>query len=352
MSEAALLSFYPGPSQLRPSVARHIADACASGILSRNHRSPEFVAMYARMTEVLRDRLDIPADYHILTASSATECWEILAQSFGALNTLHIANGAFGQKWADWRKAIAPNTWIHRFGPEQSLSLNDLKIYRDSELICLVQTETSNATQVKSGTLRDIRRHFPQALVAVDATSSMAGIALPWLAADLWFASVQKCFGLPAGLAVLVCSPRAAEVARRLGERRHYNSLIHLLDMSARHQTTHTPNVLGIFLLEKVMAEAESIHQVSHRLKDRCQQLIGQLERRGHQPLIANRHVRADTVLALRTTPEQLQQLKSTCAQHHILLGNGYGPWKDNTFRIANFPALSTADFERLYAVI
>jgi phosphoserine aminotransferase len=54
---------------------------------------------------------------------------------------------------------------------------------------------------------------IPDALIAVDATSSMAGVELDWQSADIWFASVQKCFGLPAGMAVMVCSPRALQYA-------------------------------------------------------------------------------------------------------------------------------------------
>lgn len=60
----------------------------------------------------------------------------------------------------------------------------------------------------------------------MDATSTMGGINLPWLEADVWFASVQKCLGIPAGLGVLICSPKALERATQLNKKVHYNDIL------------------------------------------------------------------------------------------------------------------------------
>ena len=43
-----------------------------------------------------------------------------------------------------------------------------------------------------------------------------------------------------------------------------------------------------------------------------------------------------------------IQHIKHICLQNQIELGNGYGIWKENTVRIANFPSHTVADFDQL----
>ncbi|MCS6833471.1 MAG: aminotransferase class V-fold PLP-dependent enzyme, partial [Flammeovirgaceae bacterium] len=188
--------------------------------------------------------------------------------------------------------------------------------------------------------------------ICVDATSSMAGIQLDWLSADIWFASVQKCFGLPAGLAVLICSPRAIQKAQELQHLQHYNSLVFMARMAEVYQTTYTPNVLNIFLLKKLMQTREPIDKVAHKIKQRADILYQTLLRMGYTCLIADRRLRSDTVIALKDHPEKITFLKKTALQEGFLLGNGYGKWKENTFRIANFPAISDEAMEKLLAFL
>jgi phosphoserine aminotransferase len=177
----------------------------------------------------------------------------------------------------------------------------------------------------------------------------MGGVALDWLSADIWFASVQKCLGLPAGMGIMVCSPKAIEKALQLGENRHYNSLIHLNAQMANWQTTHTPNVLGIYLLYRVMLQAEDIHKINNKLKARERWLTQRLLKAGFAPLVENSKLRANTVISIQARADFLKILKEKAQHEGIVLGNGYGLWKNNTFRIANFPALSQDNFDKLW---
>jgi hypothetical protein len=40
------------------------------------------------------------------------------------------------------------------------------------------------------------------------------------------------------------------------------------------------------------------------------------------------------------------------CLKNNIELGKGYGNWKDNTIRIANFPSHTLEDFHQLFNLI
>ncbi len=175
-----------------------------------NHRSPEFMALCENTVSLLKEKLDIPATYTVFFTSSATECWEIIAQSIISEKSLHIFNGAFGEKWFDYTHRLVPGAQAFPFDAESKLDLKKLPL-KNQEVICLTQNETSNGTELNESIIASIKRKNPRALIAVDATSSMAGIELNFKSADVWFASVQKCFGLPAGLAIMVCSPQAIQ---------------------------------------------------------------------------------------------------------------------------------------------
>jgi phosphoserine aminotransferase len=177
----------------------------------------------------------------------------------------------------------------------------------------------------------------------------MAGISLNMSVADVWYASVQKCFGLPAGLGILVCSPRALKTASEIGERKHYNSLLHVQDMMAKWQTSCTPNVLTIYLLMRALQDSKGIEQVHKKTEKRYREWISFLEKRNSiSHLIENKSVHSYTVIPVKSTPEITASIKAAAFQQDILLGEGYGAWKGDTFRIANFPAIKGKEIKKL----
>lgn len=332
-----MITFYPGPSKVYPAVADYAAEAVRSGIVSLNHRSPGFMEVVKEAIQLLHEKLAIPADYQIAFVSSATECWEIVAQSLTAETSLHPFAGAFGQKWAEY---------AYRIKPPVNLS--------EADVLCIVQNETSNGSQVSMPSLAQFRAEF-SGIIAVDAVSSMAGIAFDWTLADVWFASVQKCFGLPAGLAVLVYSPSALKRAQAIGENDHYNSLLFIHENFAKFQTPYTPNGLGIYLLMRVLQQVPAIAAVDALTRQRSADWYRFLTDwtttpagRGFSLLNDDSAVRSDTVIAVKGSEERIRAIKAAALQAGIQLGNGYGDWKQTTFRLANFPAITNDEISQL----
>ncbi|MEM7108974.1 MAG: aminotransferase class V-fold PLP-dependent enzyme, partial [Bacteroidota bacterium] len=198
-----MISFYPGPSRVEERIPEYVQDAYNEGILSINHRSDEFMELAKDTVRELKTKLSIPEDYSVFFASAATECWEIIAQSLVKNESMHFFNGAFGEKWFKYTKKITTNAVERPFNMDDLLNPRELEIPSATDVICLTQNETSNGTQVHHSTIGKINDMYPDPLIAVDATSSMAGVKLYFTNADVWYASVQKCFGLPAGLAVM-----------------------------------------------------------------------------------------------------------------------------------------------------
>lgn len=343
------ISFYPGPSKVYEEVPRYVRDAWQAGILSINHRSEEFIRMSRDTVKLLHRKLNIPSSYTIFFTGSATECWEIIAQSLITDRSLHFHNGAFGQKWFDYTSRLQPGARSIPFEVNEFPDFTPAANADSQTVICITQNETSNGTHIPNRQLQLLRKTAPEALITVDATSSMGGIALDFKAADVWFASVQKCFGLPAGLALLVCSPRAVNRFSSIGEKAHYNSLTFMKDMMDKWQTPFTPNVLGIYLLMRVMEKAEAIKTVEARLKEQYAQWVKFMaERRSLTHFVENPEVQSWTVVPVKCSPDVLQRVKKDAKKNGLLLGEGYGPFKAATFRIANFPALKKSEIRTL----
>ena len=178
----------------------------------------------------------------------------------------------------------------------------------------------------------------------------MGGILLDFRVADIWLASVQKCFGLPAGLGLMICSPKAIEQAKAIGETDHYNSLTFMHEMIKKWQTPFTPNVLNIYLLMRVMEKADPIEEVHVRVTKRYfewKDFFDQKHSLKH--LIKNQEAHSFTVIPVTGDETLIARVKAKAKKAGILLGEGYGgELKPITFRIANFPAIKKKEIKML----
>ena len=360
-----MITFYPGPSKVYPQVEGYMQEAFRSGILSMNHRSQGFMDVLRETIRLMHLKLNIPDDYTIYLVSSATEAWEIIAQSLTAHHSAHHYNGAFGKKWFSYASHIVPQTSGSLFPIEQTIPTHLIEHENDTaradfnrqrleeyEVLCLTHSETSNGTHIRMEDLARIRA-ITHALIAVDATSSLGGTVFDWSLGDVWFASVQKCLGLPAGLGLMVCSPKTLEKAKKVNDILRYNSLLFMHENFEKYQTHYTPNTLGIYLLMRVMEQVETIQKVGARIEKRAAMLYDFLENETPwQPLVQNPATRSETVIAVKGEPERIAMVKKKALAAGITLGNGYGEWKNNTFRMANFPAIDEEEVEVLKAFL
>jgi phosphoserine aminotransferase len=349
-----MLSFYPGPSKVHPEVLGFIQEAFSNGVVSINHRSERFEVLLKDTLQILHEKWNIPQDYTLYFISSATEAWEIVAQSLIKEKSLHLYNGAFGKKWAHYTQQIIPNARSVEFGLNDDLkSIAPPLNTKDFDTICLVQSETSNGTgQTICRSDFDLHK---DAIIAVDATSTMGGINLPWPEADVWFASVQKCMGIPAGLGVLICSPKALERAAQLNKKVHYNDILLMEENRKLFQTHYTPNVLSIYVLNKLAHLLPNLTVIDQQTLEKASVLTDYFSNTNafHLSfLIENPNLRLPTVFALQGETEQIKRLQNLCLKNNIELGKGYGEWKNNTIRIANFPSHTLEDFSQLINLI
>ena len=348
-----MISFSPGPSKVHDRLPFYLKDAYDQGILSANHRSATFMHLYQGTEELIKEKLDIPTDYKLLFTSSATENWEIIAQSVVEKSSYHIFSGSFGKKWFGFAQHLNRSTQSYQLDSNREVDVQSLDLGVEFDLIAITQNETSNATQVSMKALEALKEKFPDKMIAVDATSSMAGVYLDFKLADIWYASVQKCFGLPAGLGLLVLSPKAIQKVKSKGEKGRYNSLSFMLENAENFQTHYTPNVMGIYLLNRSLQDSPFIVTTDGQTKermDRLEAVVTQSETLDF--LILNPLTRSKTVLGISGEESFVSEIKKSAENNGMQLGSGYGPLKPTSFRIANFPAVTDEEFDELISFL
>lgn len=336
--------FTVGPSQLYPGMARMIQKALDNGIGSISHRSDKFRKIYQQTKQALIDLLNIPIDYQVLFLGSSLEIMERIITSCVEQNCVHLVNGAFGEKF--WQTAVNNGKKARKIDYDQNgFNPNKLNIPKKTEMICLTQNETSTGVAIPETVICKLKRLNPKPLLTVDIVSSAPTVNLDWQLIDLGFFSGQKGFGLPAGLAVLIVSPRAIIKARQLAKSGKavigFHNLAILAEKETDQQTPETPNVLGIYLLGKVINKMiKKTLKVIRQETDAKAKLLNNLTRNGVK-------WRSRTTIVIDVdfpNTNFIQQL----TEMGFVVSDGYGENKGKQIRIANFPAHSITQVKKL----
>lgn len=349
-----MIYFTAGPSQIYPTVPQHLQRAVEEGVLSISHRSSRFTDIHAHMERGLRAVLDIPADYHVFLFSSATEVWERIAQNCIARESFHLVNGSFSASFADTVRRYGKTAHVHQVPDFEGFDIGSIAVPEAAELIAAIGNESSTGVMMPTTDLRLLRERFPEKLIVVDAVSAVPTWRVDISLLDGLYFSVQKGFGLPAGLGVLVLSPRLLERGLELERAGQVVGSYHrwgkLHEFSQKQQTPATPNVLGIYLLAQVcadmqprMAEIMAAHAEKNRLL--CDFIA---QRPDLDFAVADPRHRSNTVIVARHTFSDGKAYIKGLAAKGYEVGSGYGKFVDAQIRISNFPATSVADVEGL----
>lgn len=317
-----------------------------------SHRGKAFADIYSRTETALRMLMSIPPDHIVTFVGSATEAMERSLQGVTHDRSHHFIQGEFGEKWFTIAEQLGKHPTATRAIAGRPYP--SLDVPADAELVCITHNETSTGAMVPDEVLQQLLSRPHRPLVGLDVVSSAPLSELPWAALDLVFFSVQKAFGLPAGLGVLVISPRAvarcqelARQGRRIGS---YHSLVQLVSAAEKHQTPTTPNVLGIYLLGRVAEDmtSQGIAKLREENRKRAAVIYEIIEANEHfSPFVPDAAWRSPTVIVAEVkhgNTRLLQQLE----QQQLVLGKGYKDFADTHVRIANFPAMDETTFDIL----
>ncbi len=351
-----MIQFTPGPSQLYFTVPDHIKRAVRDGVPSLSHRSKTFEHIFQETFEGLKSLLGIPAGYQMAFTGSATEIWERSIQNLAAQSSVHLVNGAFSKKYFETALQLGKHAIKTEVPAGQGFSIAHAWPY--AEMIAVTLNETSTGVAIPADYLKSLRQLNPNALIVVDAVSALPFPAIDFHMVDSVFFSVQKGFGLPAGLGVWLYNERCLDKAKQMSSKGisigTYHSLPSFAQHGKRNQTPETPNVLGIYLLSKVTGDFNhrGIQAIRNETIYKSAILYQCLDTHPLvKPFVRATADRSSTVIVAETG-QHTETLTQMLQKNGLYPGEGYGESKINQLRFANFPAHSKEVYEQLVDVI
>jgi aspartate aminotransferase-like enzyme len=242
----------PGPTPMPPAVLAELARPVI------NHRGPEFAAIPRRVTARLQYVFQTASPVLTFPASGTAgqECAIVNLFSPGE-HVVAITIGHFDNRFAHiaeryglqvsriafpWGEAANPGVVESR--------LHELAPYRG---VLLTHNETSTGVTNDIHALAAlIRQHNPDALIVVDAVSSLGCIPLEMDAWDLdvVFTASQKGLMCPPGLMMLAANPRAWEANTQARLPRYYFDWANARRSLERGQHPVTPPVSLFYALD------------------------------------------------------------------------------------------------------
>jgi len=349
---AKKIYFTAGPAELYFTVEGHMRDALKHQIPSISHRSSQFSKLYQETEESLRTLADIPDNFKVFFTSSATEIWERTLQSCVQNHSLHLVNGAFSKRFATIAKQLNRSVQQIDASTGSVVYPDQLSAVENPELVAVTHNETSMGVQQPIEHLQAIRERFADALISVDVVSSFPLVKLPYDAIDMAYFSVQKCFGLPAGLGVWILNQRSIDRALSLKNKlpSAYHGIPSFWDKYQNYQTPATPNVLAVYLLNGVVQDM--LQKGLNRIRNEGiykSTLLYQLfeQHQLFKPFVEVAECRSQTVV-VANTGSHTEALMDYLGKRGLIIGSGYGSFKQTQVRIANFPTHSKEQVEML----
>ncbi|NDK08230.1 aminotransferase class V-fold PLP-dependent enzyme, partial [Candidatus Gracilibacteria bacterium] len=319
-----MFTYNVGPSEITDEVYKDILDLTKNGFLSKSHRSQDFTDVSKSVHDGLKVLLDIPDNYKIFYLSSATECMEVVLRNFAVKNTFHFVNGAFSSKFYKTSEEIGKSPKKEELN--RGRGDFEYKIPDETELICLTQNETSTGVYILNEKINELRNNNMVKLIAVDIVSSIGGVYPNIVDADIWFFSVQKCFGLPAGLGIMIVNEKAIEKSKEIFEKTKdigaTHSITNMLKKYDKYQTNETPNMFGIYLLSKQLERFNMIGRdnIEKETIEKWEFLDNYFSSHNiYKPFVIDKEFRSKTVYVFEIDKEKQEILKEKLKSNGIV---------------------------------
>ncbi len=343
--------FIPGPVHVLPDVLEKLSQ------YTLGHRGKEYSQLHGETVDMLKKILFTEQNI-FLSTSSASGIWEAAIRNCVKFDekVLSTCCGAFSDKWAsvvkscgrdvdelkvDWGKPITADM------VDEALSKGNYAA------ITLVYNETSTGLTNPVYEISEMMKEkYPEVLVFVDSVSAMVGLPMHFdkLGWDVTFASVQKAFAIPPGLAVAVVSDRALEKSKSVEQRGYYFDFQNFAKSAAKSQTPTTPAIPHIMALNyqctRLLAEGiENVWDKHRKMADFVREWA-----KKNFALYCDEQYASDTLTCIRNTKgiKVAETIKTLQEKHNAIFGNGYGKTKEEAFRISHMGDIAMDDLKEL----
>jgi len=344
--------FTPGPTQVHPEVLKAAISSFSY------HRSSEFKEFHGELISKLKQIFLTKQNLHILT-TSGTGAMETAVINFcmPGENVLFLNQGRFGERWGSICKTYGLNTDEITVDYGYAVDTDKLKETDISKYsaIFLTHSETSTATLTDIKSLAKYIRKNSNALVIVDAITSVCSIEFrmdEW-EIDVAVSASQKGFMTQPGLAVIAYNSRACGKMLKNYMPRYYFDLRKEYESLKDNLTTWTPAVSLFYAIDKasdiILKQGlenrwSETHQMAEYFRTNC--VNSGLELLSRSP--------ADSLTAVIfpgniQTGKLITELKE---KYGIQVANGQSDLKDKIVRVSHMGDLNLADIKELTGII
>lgn len=336
-----LMLMIPGPTPVPEKVLLALAKHPIG------HRSADFSAIMAEVTENLKWLHQTKNDVLILTASGTG------AMEAGIINFLSPgdrvlvgSNGKFGDRWAKLSTAFGLN--VETITAESGKALNPEefkeKLVADTEktikAVIITHSETSTGVLNDLETINRYVKDHGEALIIVDAVTSLGAVNIP---IDEWGLDVvgsgsQKGYMLPPGLGFVSVSAKAWEAYKTAKLPRFYLDLGPARKSAAKNTTPFTPAISMIIALQVAlqMMKAEGLESIFAR----HQRLMGATRaamKALSLPLFAPDEAASPAITAVAPVSVESEKIRSVMKKRFdIILAGGQDELSGKIFRMGH----------------
>ncbi|HUT82050.1 MAG TPA: alanine--glyoxylate aminotransferase family protein [Candidatus Bathyarchaeia archaeon] len=341
--------FIPGPTEVFPDVLLQQAKPLIG------HRPKEFTVLYTGIIEKLQKFHDTKQWATAITASG-TLFMDITGRSLVKERALCCVNGAFSKRCAETIESCGKEIetinieWGKAIKPEMILDKLDSGKF-DTVAICHNETSTGVRNPIyEIG--KAIKKEHPEVMYVIDSVSAMGGdkVEPEKIQCDMIYASTQKAYALPPGLAIGFLSEEALKRAEEVPNRGSYTDIKSIYDYYVKKsQTPTTPNISLLYALDyqlnKMLEEtAEKRYQrhleMAKWTQGWAKKYFEMFPEPGYESL---------TVSTIKNTRgKSVDELNKELAKRHIMISNGYGDLKEKTFRIGHMGEWTVADIKEV----
>lgn len=342
--------FTAGPVACRPEVLEEMRRQMFS------HRSKEYRELHKQTVERLQQFLETKGKV-FLFPSAGSGVMEASVRNCVERKMLCCINGNFGKRYA--KVGETNGKVVEKLEPGLGVPITPkaldekLSSTPDVEAVTITYNETSVGLMNPLSELAKVAKKHGK-LVFVDAVSAMGGMELKvdeW-GLDVCFASSQKCFGIPPGLAMVSVSDEALKRSEGMKNKGWYFDFKlyekYQSDQSSTHMTPVIPQIAALNkeleIIEKEGGKKKRFEFYSKRIQ-RIEKGVGDLG----LSLFPKAGSRSQTIACVNA-PEKMSglQVYEQMRGHGFELAKGYGELKEKTFRIGNMGYIRFEDIDEM----
>lgn len=346
--------FIPGPVDVRPEVLEAMSQPMIG------HRTKDATAIQERISKNMQKILSTENTI-LLSTSSGTGMMEALIRNSTKKKAAVFSVGAFGKRW--YELAVGNNVAADLFEsapgePTTPEMVKEAIASGEYDVVTVTHNETSSGIMNPVEEIGKVIKESNQdILFLVDAVSSLGGykIEMDKCNIDGIVTSTQKCIGLPPGLAICAVTDRLYERAKTVEHRGYYFDIVKLYDRVKKdYQYPSTPSLPHMYALDVQLDYILNEQGLENRFEKHARQakMVRDWALK-YFDLFAKDGYRSNTVTCITNTIEiDVPALNTELKKRGFMISNGYGVFKNKTFRIAHMADCKDEDLKELLSNI